>query len=46
MIVYIMKQSEFKRHHSEMGQYVKKHIYGGGISAVFKLMVKKCLDRL
>ena len=37
-----MKQSEVKRHYDpEMGRYVKKHIYGEGISDVFKLTGKK-----
>lgn len=37
-----MKQSEFKRHYDpEMGRYVKKHIYGEGISDVSKLTGKK-----
>ena len=37
-----MKQSEFKRHYDpEMGRYVAKHIYGEGISDVFKLIGKK-----
>ena len=32
-----MKQSEFKRRYDvKMGRYVKKHIYGEGISDVFK----------
>ena len=39
-----MKQSQFKRHYDpEMGRYMKKHIYGEGISDVFKLTGKKVL---
>lgn len=41
-----MKQSEFKRHNDpEMGWYVKKHIYGEGISDVFKLIAKKVFEQ-
>ena len=37
-----MKQLEVKRHYDpELGRYVKKHIYGEGISDVFKLTGKK-----
>ena len=37
-----MKQSEFKRRSDiKMGRYAKKHIYGEGISDVFKMIGKK-----
>ena len=37
-----MKQSEFKRHYDvKMGRYVKKHIYGEGITDVFKMIGRK-----
>ena len=41
-----MKQSEFKRRYDiEMGRYVKKHIYGEGISDVFKMIGKKAFGK-
>ena len=41
-----MKQSEFKRRYDiDMGRYVKKHIYGKGITDVFKMIGKSCLER-
>ena len=37
-----MKQSEFKRRYDvKMGRYVKKHIYGEGITDVFKMIGRK-----
>ena len=37
-----MKQSEFKRRYDvKMGRYVKKHIYGEGMSDVFKMIGTK-----
>ena len=41
-----MKQSEVKRRYDiEMGRYVKKHIYGEGISDVFKMIGKKVFGK-
>ena len=41
-----MKQSEFKRRYDiEKGRYVKKHIYGEGISDVFKMIGKKVFGK-
>ena len=41
-----MKQSEFKRRYDiEIGRYVKKHIYGEGISDVFKMIGKKVFGK-
>ena len=41
-----MKESEFKRLYDiKMGKYVKKHIYGEGISDVFKMIGKKVFGK-
>ena len=41
-----MKQSEFKRRYDvKMGRYVKKHIYGEGITDVFKTIGKKLFGK-
>ena len=41
-----MKQSEFKRSYDiEMGRYFKRHIYGEGISDVFKMIGKKVFGK-
>ena len=42
-----MKQSEFKRRYDvKMGRYVKKHIYGEGISDVFKMTGRKVFGKM
>ena len=42
-----MKQSEFKRRYDvKMGRYVKKHIYGEGISDVFKIIGRKVFGKM
>ena len=41
-----MKQSEFKRHCDvKMGRYVKKHIYGEGVTDVFKTIGRKLFGK-
>ena len=41
-----MKQSEFKKRYDvKMGRYVKKHIYGEGVTDVFKRSTERCLER-
>ena len=41
-----MRQSEFKRHYDfKTGRYVKKHIYGGGVTDVFKTIGRKLFGR-
>ena len=41
-----MKQSEFKRRYDfKMGRYVKKHIYGEGITDVLKTIGKKLFGK-
>ena len=45
LIIY-MKQSEFKRRYDvKMGRYVKKHIYGGGVTDVFKTIGRKLFGK-
>ena len=42
-----MKRSEFKRRYDvKMGRYVKKHIYGEGISDVFKVIGRKVFGKM
>ena len=41
-----MKQSEFKRRYDvKMGRYVKKHIYGGGVTDVFKTIGRQLFGK-
>ena len=41
-----MKQSEFKRRYDfKMGRYVKKHIYGEGITDVLKTIGRKLFGK-
>ena len=41
-----MKQSEFKkRYDAKMGRYVKKHIYGEGVTDVFKTIGRKLFGK-
>ena len=41
-----MKQSEFKRRYDvKMGRYVKKHIYGEGVTDVFKTIGRKLFGK-
>ena len=41
-----MKQSEFKKRYDvKMGRYVKKHIYGEGVTDVFKTIGKKLFGK-
>ena len=41
-----MKQSEFKRRYDvKMGRYVKKHIYGGGVTDDFKTIGRKLFGK-
>ena len=41
-----MKQSEFKRRYDvKMGRYVKKHIYGEGVTDVFKMIGRKVFGK-
>ena len=42
-----MKQSEFKRRYDvKMGRYVKKHIYGEGVTDVFKTIGRKLFGKM
>ena len=41
-----MRQSEFKRRYDvKTGRYVKKHIYGKGVTDVSKRLVESYLER-
>ena len=41
-----MRQSEFKRHYDvKTGRYVKKHIYGEGVTDVFKTIGRKLFGK-
>ena len=41
-----MKQSEFKRRYDvKMGRYVKKHLYGEGVTDVFKTIGRKLFGK-
>ena len=41
-----MRQSEFKKHYdAKTGRYVKKHIYGEGVTNVFKTIGRKLFGR-
>ena len=41
-----MRQSEFKkRYDAKMGRYVKKHIYGEGVTDVFKTIGRKLFGK-
>ena len=41
-----MKQSEFKKRYDvKMGRYVKKHIYGKGVTDVFKTIGRKLFGK-
>ena len=41
-----MRQSEFKRRYDvKMGRYVKKHIYGKGVTVVFKTIGRKLFGK-
>ena len=41
-----MKQSEFKKRYDvKMGRYVKKHIYGEGVTDVFKTIDRKLFGK-
>ena len=41
-----MKQSEFKKCYDfQMGRYVKKHIYGEGVTDVFKTIGRKLFGK-
>ena len=41
-----MKQSEFKKRYDvKMGRYVKKHIYGEGVTNVFKTIGRKLFGK-
>ena len=40
-----MRQSEFKKHDVKMGRYVKKHIYGEGVTDVFKTIGRKLFGK-
>ena len=41
-----MKQSEFKKRYDvKMGLYVKKHIYGEGVTDVFKTIGRKLFGK-
>ena len=42
-----MKQSEFKKRYDvKMGRYVKKHIYGEGVTDVFKTIDRKVFGKM
>ena len=42
-----MKQSEFKKCYDvKMGRYVKKHIYGEGVTDVFKTIDRKVFGKM
>ena len=41
-----MRQSEFKRHYDvKTGRYVKKHIYGEGVTDIFKTIGRKLFGK-
>ena len=41
-----MKQSEFKKRYDvKMGRYIKKHIYGEGVTDVFKTIGRKLFGK-
>ena len=41
-----MRQSEFKRRYDvKMGRYVKKHIYGEGVTDIFKTIGRKLFGK-
>ena len=41
-----MRQSEFKRRYDvKTGRYVKKHIYGEGVTDVFKTICRKLFGK-
>ena len=41
-----MRQSEFKKHYDvKVGRYVKKHIYGEGVTNVFKTIDRKLFGK-